>query len=249
MSQGGLGMVKVSDFFHSLKCSWIRRYTIGLLNDHWTDQLDQILQLSPATRENMLLWGSERFNALLLDPKPCITGFLASYAILKSKFPTDLSTGDNSWFTQPVFFNKKLQLNRMQGREKLYAVPGDFGLNPEMAKLRICDLYSNLRFINKETFDTINGRISEDQNFQGLRNFVRSKIGPRKLFPGIPTFNPNPPEFSHDSVAALMRKFNKGSSHFRKIIQRDPEEKSNHHPFRPENWRKNFRITQSPTFR
>ena len=46
ISQGELNMVKVDAFYHLLKCSWIRRYAIGLINDHWADMLDQIFGLN-----------------------------------------------------------------------------------------------------------------------------------------------------------------------------------------------------------
>ena len=159
-SQGGLNMVKVDEFFHSLKCSWIRRYAIGLINDHWADLLDQIFGLNPANREQVLLWGSERFKIFEVQPKPCLTGFISSYRLLKANFPTDLSTGDNSWFTQPVFYNKSIKMKRLAGRDPVHATPGDFGLSPGMIRVRLCDLYSNLTFISKEELDVINGRQS-----------------------------------------------------------------------------------------
>merc|ERR1712030_308668 len=40
-------MINISDFFKSLRLSWIRRYAIGNdqpLNDHWCDLLDMILE-------------------------------------------------------------------------------------------------------------------------------------------------------------------------------------------------------------
>ena len=43
---GGFRMIKISDFFQSLRLAWVRRYTYGNgtpLNDHWCDILDMIL--------------------------------------------------------------------------------------------------------------------------------------------------------------------------------------------------------------
>ena len=74
------------------------------------------------------------------------------------------------------------------------------------------------------------------QSYVGLKIFIKSKIGVGKQFPGVPNFNPNPPEFSSDSVASLMRKYKKGSAMFRKVIMRERSEKSNNHPFKPINW-------------
>merc|ERR1711895_351368 len=59
---GGFRMIKISDFFQSLRLSWVRRYTIGNeepLNDHWCDILDKILEVSPTERIQILNRGHE----------------------------------------------------------------------------------------------------------------------------------------------------------------------------------------------
>ena len=52
--QGGLNAIRVSDFLLSLKVSWMHRYVIKSVNDHWCDQLDNILGLNIVTREDIL---------------------------------------------------------------------------------------------------------------------------------------------------------------------------------------------------
>ena len=71
---GGLNLPKVSEFFNSLKCSWIRRYAITKVNDHWADQIDLFFNLTPDCRSDLLLWGSERFNEIVKSGIPCISG-------------------------------------------------------------------------------------------------------------------------------------------------------------------------------
>ena len=51
-SQEGLNLPKVADFFNGLKCcSWLRRYAITKIDDHWADQIDSFLGLTPDNRD------------------------------------------------------------------------------------------------------------------------------------------------------------------------------------------------------
>ena len=56
---GGFGCIKIKDFFTGLKLSWIRRYALDKINDHWCDILDT-------------LCGIEDIS----DRKKCLTGVL-----------------------------------------------------------------------------------------------------------------------------------------------------------------------------
>ena len=47
--QGGMGMIRLGDFLHSLKVSWIQRYCIDQLDDHWADRIDNYFQISKDT--------------------------------------------------------------------------------------------------------------------------------------------------------------------------------------------------------
>ena len=51
---GGFGIIKLSDFTRAIKCSWIKRYTIDQLDDHWADMLDKHFSLTPDTRKTIL---------------------------------------------------------------------------------------------------------------------------------------------------------------------------------------------------
>ena len=107
-SEGGFGMLRVDDFFHGLKCSWIKRYTVDKIDDHWADMLNMQLKLTPSTRQLMLELGAEKFNVIVKKNIPCISGFIKSYQFLKHNFPTDIELKDNRWLTQPVFYNKNI---------------------------------------------------------------------------------------------------------------------------------------------
>ena len=64
-SDGGYGMLRVDDFFHGLKSSWVKRYAIDKVDDHWADMLDIHLKLTPPTRQLMLELGAEKFNVIV----------------------------------------------------------------------------------------------------------------------------------------------------------------------------------------
>ena len=78
---GGFRMIKIADFFQSLRLSWVRRYAIGHgkpLDDHWCDILDAILEVSPQERLSILNRGSEFLTKKVLKYYPCLTEFLIS---------------------------------------------------------------------------------------------------------------------------------------------------------------------------
>ena len=97
---GGFKMIKISEFFQSLRLSWIRRYAIGNeqpLNDHWCDILDMILDVTPQERMSVINRGSEFLTQKVLKYNPCLTEFLISLQNIQKKWITPPDTGDNRW--------------------------------------------------------------------------------------------------------------------------------------------------------
>ena len=62
---GGFGIIKLSDFTRAIKCSWLKRYTVDQLDDHWADMLDKHFSLTPDTRKTILTYGPEQFNDII----------------------------------------------------------------------------------------------------------------------------------------------------------------------------------------
>ena len=58
--RGGFGIIRVHDFTKAIKCSWIKRYCMDKLNDHWADILDKFFNLTPDTRHTITKYGPER---------------------------------------------------------------------------------------------------------------------------------------------------------------------------------------------
>ena len=105
-TKGGLGIIRLEDFTKAIKCSWVKRYCIDKLDDHWADKLDKFFNVTHNTRHNVLKFGPERFNKLIAKKMPGLSSIFSSFKTLKQQFPTCPSTLDNSWLCQPVFYNK-----------------------------------------------------------------------------------------------------------------------------------------------
>ena len=117
-SEGGFGIIRVDYFFQALKCSWIKWYVVNQVDDHWGDLLDLHLNLTPDTREDLLLWGAGKLNGTINKKIPCISSILNSYKILKENFPTAIECMYNRWFTQPVFHNHNISMKNIKTKNK-----------------------------------------------------------------------------------------------------------------------------------
>merc|ERR1712208_211515 len=99
---GGFKIIKIAEFFQSLRLSWIRRYAIGNgqpLNDHWCDILDMILDVTPQECMSVINTGSEFLTQKVLKYYPCLTEFLISLQNIKksgSRLPTQVTIGGSS---------------------------------------------------------------------------------------------------------------------------------------------------------
>jgi hypothetical protein len=114
--QGGMGMVQLTDFLTSIKCSCLRRYSIENLNDHWADKIDSFFGLTYETRHTIMNFGPEKFNSIIKAKIPAISSMFASYKLFKTQFPSTIENGDNTWVTQNIFFN--MNFARTQPRTK-----------------------------------------------------------------------------------------------------------------------------------
>merc|ERR1711942_352751 len=64
-SDYGFNAIRFSDFLLSLKTSWIHRYTVTKVCDHWCDKLDEMLGVNSITRGDLLHWGSAKWQHVL----------------------------------------------------------------------------------------------------------------------------------------------------------------------------------------
>ena len=64
-SEGGIGMINLKNFISALKTSWIRRYVIDKLDDHWADLVDTHLGIDTENRDKILDYGPENATPVL----------------------------------------------------------------------------------------------------------------------------------------------------------------------------------------
>ena len=64
----------------------MHRYAIKGVNDHWCDQLDIMLGLNIATREDILHWGISKWEQVLQNNQPILTNILPAYKVFSENF-------------------------------------------------------------------------------------------------------------------------------------------------------------------
>ena len=101
---------------------------------------------------------------------------------------------------------------------------------------KLGELYRGGSFINQETLTELVRRRTGNQGFVVtetthllLKNCLKYVVGQRdsynsirRVFPStIPLYNPNPPKFTADTTITLFNKIKKGSSMYRKVLDRN----------------------------
>ena len=184
--QGGLGVIFLEDFIKAIKCSWVKRYCIDLLDDHWADILDSIFKLTPETRHTILKYGAERFNKIKNMKIPGLSSIMSSYKTLKQQFPTCPSTQDNSWLFQPVFFNTNFTRQYPNSKKTTFLTPTFYGLQDSAHTLTLIELFPHGKFIDKDTLNTLTGSNLMEMQYNNLRAHINHRVGPNKFYDAIP---------------------------------------------------------------
>ena len=220
--KGGYGQIKVTEFFKSIKTSWIKRYATDGINDHWCDILDTHFGLTPNTRKTIYKWGANKFNNVIKLNLPCISGFVKCYQEFCKNFSTEPNPRENRWLSAPFFNNPKIQWG--QGKNKKTFTTRQFGLEDSAETLTLGDLFVNQKPITEQ------GLIDKGYNITTLmRNSLEKHlvklVGHGKQFDATPTkvtvkCNPDKPTPCHliDNIDEYMSSFKKGSSTIRKVF-------------------------------
>merc|ERR1712208_120888 len=223
---GGFRMIRISDFFQSLRLSWVRRYTFGNgspLNDHWCDILDNILGVSPHERILILNRGSEFLTKKVQKYYPCLTEVLKSLQELQKKWITLPTTGDNRWEFQPVFYNPNIHFKQFS-RGRKYIIPEDFRFIPDndILSLRLTDICDGGKLL------TDGVKLSRAFGFENwTKSFaVNQLIGclsklpnlNKTKFPSLPLQKPPSDMYFFEEVSDLFYISKKGGQNYRKAL-------------------------------
>ena len=222
VNKGGLNCIELASFFKSIKLNWIKRYITEKYDDFWTDKLDDLLDVTLATRKTILKWGSEQFNPAISKCKnPAIRSLLCSLQELTEKFVTSPETGDNRYIFQPIFHNKNLLYNKNSGRrtssrKKMVTFQQvDFKL-PGNISITVNEVFNRQNFISYEEFCEKITFIHEN-GYLALKHHLKTIFSPSGKY-GPPIINKNVPEWNLENMVKLFESKGKGSKKFRRII-------------------------------
>ena len=234
-NQGGMGMIKLEDFTQAIKVSWIRRYTIQKVVDHWADIIDKEFGINKEDREQVLEYGPEKFNEILKKKIPAISNLIQSYKLFKQHFPNTIESNENSRLHQQVFYN--LNFTRKQPRKKqpTHLTPTFYGLPDTFHTLKVEDFYQNLAFKTADQIEDMTGIKMIIINYNNLKAHITQYIGNSKKYEAV--VKEKLPQKEHTSINTtdVIRKAVKGSGTIRKIISRRHPRADIHNPKR---WRK-----------
>ena len=123
---------------------------------------------------------------------------------------------DNTWLTQPVFFNNNFTRTIPNSKKLAYLKSTFYGLNDTFHKLTVEQMYPGGVFIGKKELETLIGAQMIPLSYISLKTHIKSKIGPNKKYNGV-----SQKKNTHNSIASLMESIKSGSGQHRKIIMRD----------------------------
>ena len=160
----------------------MHRYVTKGVNDHWCDQLDNILGLNIITREDILHWGISKWEDVLQTNMPILTNILRAYKVFSENFVQGTLEKNNRWIKQPLFHNPNITNAR-----NLVLRPHDYNIvdTREVSKLKVIDIYSNLKIRPIHELRDIGLNL----NFlihERLRKDVASNIGPNRKYNALP---------------------------------------------------------------
>ena len=88
--------------FH-LKTSWIRRYVIDKLDDHWAYMVDMHLGINMMERDKVLDYGPEKFNKIIQARLPGISSIFQAYKkVVKGGLMDHLLTSPHAFLPRAV---------------------------------------------------------------------------------------------------------------------------------------------------
>ena len=120
-------MFDAESFFNSLKISWVKRFCIDLIDDHWCDLLDRELNTNKLERSNICQWGIDKFEAIIKQNLPCISSFFKQWVKFKTVFHNRDPTTHNHLLNSPLFYNPLFK-SRSNNKKLKSLKPKDFGM-------------------------------------------------------------------------------------------------------------------------
>ena len=240
-SKGGFGMVRLEDFMRAIKISWIKRYCIDKIDDHWADIIDNYFHLLPDSRKTLLKFGPERYNRIIKKEIPVISNLFAALKNFKHNFPTNPGTMDNTWINQCAFYNMNITRKQPNSKQATYLTPTFYGISDNYHTLALKDLFNRGSFITNEALNTLTNSKIHPMQYTSLKNHIKSHIGHQKTYDAIPMEKLPQKKYTYSTICTLMENTGKGSGIYRKVIGREHKTSDIHNPAK---WNKRLNTTQ-----
>ena len=170
--------------------------------------LDISFNLTMDTRHTLLKYGPERFNNIIKLNLPGISSLFSSYKTLKFLLPSDPSSMDNTWLTQPIFFNLNFTRAVPNSKKLAFLKPTFYGIDDNFHTLTVEQMYPGGSFIEKNALEEITGAQIIPLSYIGLKSHIKSKIGPNKKYNGVPLRCPQRKN-TQDTMSSLMESIKK----------------------------------------
>ena len=234
-SKGGIGMIRLETFIKAIKVSWIKRYSIDIIDDNWADIIDNFFQITPDTRHTIHHFGPERFNKIIKANIPVISSLFSAYKTFKHNFPTHPGTMDNSWLNQCAFYNLNITRKLPNSTKRTFLTPTFYGIPDMYHTLTLKDLHPRGTFISNASLNQLTSTNIMNMQYQSFKNHIKAHIGINRKYDAIPLEKLPQKKFTYSKSAGLLNSIKKGSGQYRKIIERDIITSNIHNPSK---WKK-----------
>ena len=227
VKNGGLNCIELTSFFKIIKLNWMNTYITEQYKDYWTEILDTLLEVTPATRREILKWGSDRFTDPIKNCKfSAIKPLLLCMQELTAKFVTPPERGDNRYIFQPVFQNQNLKYKKTVRRSKKSVTfqQTDFGIPPKV-NVTVNEIFNREKFFNYDKFCEKICQIHEN-GYLAIKSRLTSIFKLKNKYPP-PIINKHVPDWNIESMEKLFQSKFKGSKKIRKIIFQKREVSNN----------------------
>jgi hypothetical protein len=202
VTEGGLGLIEISDYITALQCAWVKRVT-----QHWGDMWRY--DLKNKCYGNPLIADSGTFE---YATNPILNNICSSFG----KFRDAFVKKDNNYKKAYIFKNPLFKRGRNDNRilcERFFG----FGANSEriqkIARLKYEDFFNRA---GSKTLEEVNQQYDLDFTLVDYMRIHESlEFSVRKIRDDMANADPVPPQ----SLDFFIKSFEKGSKPFRRFLQ------------------------------
>ena len=174
-------MINLENYTASLKTSWVRRYTVDKLDDHWADLVDNFMGINMEGKDTLLGYRPEKFQKIIQAELPGISSIFKAYKKLKSLFPSDPESMNNSSLVHNAFYSTNFTRKLLDYNKSVHLTPGFYGNNERHHTLKIEDLFPRGTFITRGDLENLAGANIIEMKYNNLKCHIKVKLVLQKI--------------------------------------------------------------------